>query len=291
MSVGQSWYLLKNRRYEGPFELEDLNLRAEKGQLSPDDYLIEEKNFSKGQMVYRRAAEVVARDCFSVTLSVPEVSEAKPAVHSGESRRESNPSSGENFRPAQISNRSFQEDVSPLRDGISRLSFGNAMAFCGVVLAATWLFNTQNTTPDNRQPAEFAEQRIKQQPTREVATRENSAQESDRAPIQKLRPTERPTRVAEQPSRATTPAGDRINDRINERGLASENPSSGPERIDPESSSEAGPDYSEQRPILDGEEPPLPFEDAGSSEVDVPEGSHPDGLMEPALEIPEGEAY
>jgi hypothetical protein len=294
------WYLLRNRRYEGPFELADLHVRAQRGQLSPDDYVIEEKNFDKGQMIYRRAAEILPRDAFSLVLSVPEVSEAEVASAAAENQRES--AEPESYRPAQISNRGYEESVSPLRDGLSRLSFANMMGFCVVVIAAAWLFQTQNPSDEKRRPAEVAEASEgasgKRQVTREVVTRDAEAERNLNAPIEKLRPTERPSgadlvnRGAPATPRASRAPADRLHDAQNDRGLASE-PQDSPERLDTNALEPAAPMYQggDAPPeIIESDDPPPPFEnDNPPSEGD---GEHGESF-EAQGNVPNegGEAY
>lgn len=282
------WYLLKNHRYEGPFELEDLNVRAQQGQLSPDDYVIDETNFNKGQMVYRRAAEILAREVFALSLSVPEAGDIRPTASAVLPRPDTAPSAQlahESYRPASVSRTTFQESVSPLRDLISSMSFANVAVPCLVVLSAVWVFqNGENSA--TRQPAEIADQEIKPQVTREIV-RDESRNRRDAAPVERLMPSERPSsRIVER--KAPPPEGpvsEKLQERLSERSLASETAPE-VERVDPRDI-DASPGFPEERPqTLEGEEAPPPFEDEG-----FPQGDG-DTLIDPAvLDVPEGEAY
>ncbi|MEO5668124.1 MAG: DUF4339 domain-containing protein [Bdellovibrionota bacterium] len=284
------WYLLRNRRYEGPFELEDLNVRAQQGQLSPDDYVVEGKNFDKGQTVYQRAAEILPRDAFSLSLSVPELTEAKLPPLAAESsavegRRDSHSSTHESVRPlGASSSRNFEESVSPLRDLISRVSFANLVIPCLVVLSAVWFFDRQSSSAAvERQPAnEAPEVAGKKQVTREFVR--HDASEETAAPIEKLRPSERPSERPSGVASRDAPAAvqQKLNERLSDRGLASEG-APVPERIDPQNGESNGAAVERGPNSIVSEDPPPPFENEAFSD---------DQPMEPApVDSPEGEAY
>ena len=274
------WYLLRNRRYEGPFELEDLNVQAQQGQLSPDDYVIEEESFSRGQMSYRRAAEILPREAFSLALSVPE----GPAPKSlpVENKRSMAPEPQRSF---EVSRPRHEEQVSPLRDMVGRLSFGNVVGFCAVVLGATWFFENQNPTRESREPAEFVERSVQQESPRELVRKTTNPREANEAPPEKLLPSERPTRnqVAGD-AKGRGGARGKLGDRLNERGLASEGEV--PERVDP-GTIEGNPDFPEQRPTIEGEEPQPLFEE----ESYIEGGDEGDSIEPATVDVPEGEAY
>lgn len=273
------WYLLRNRRYEGPFELEDLNVQAQQGQLSPDDYVIEEQNFSRGQMIYRRAAEILPREAFSLLLSVPESQAPRPVISDPKPQ-----ASSDSYRPTEISRPHYQESVSPLRDMISGLSFGNVAGFCAVVLGATWFFETQNPTTESREPAEYVERSVQEPAPREVVRRTSRPSESVEAPVEKLLPSERPTRN-ELAGQGRTGSRVKLKEQLNDRGLASEGEP--PERVDP-ANIDVNSQFPEQRPTLEGEEPQPLFEE----EAYIEGGEDPGALIEPAVvDVPEGEAY
>ena len=273
------WYLLRNRRYEGPFELEDLNVQAQQGQLSPDDYVIEEQSFSRGQMSYRRAAEILPREAFSLVLSVPEAQAPRP------SSPQAKPSvSTESYRSVEVSRPHFQESVSPLKDMLGRLSFGNVAGFCAVVLGATWFFETQNPAQESREPAEYVERSVKKESPREVARQSTRTRESSEPPVEKLLPSERPTRN-ELAGQGRSGSRVKLKQQMNDRGLASEGEP--PERVDP-TNIEGNSQFPEQRPTIEGEEPQPLFEE----EAYIEGGEEPEALIEPAtVDVPEGEAY
>ncbi len=274
------WYLLRNRRCEGPFELEDLNVQAQQGQLSPDDYVIEEQSFSQGQMIYRRAAEILPREAFSLALSVPEA-QAPRSILPG--TRPAGSSSSGSYRPVEVSRPHFQESVSPLKDLLGRLSFGNVAGFCAVVLGASWFFETQNPTQESREPAEYVERSANQESPRALVRQSKRPRESSEAPTEKLLPSERPTRSEMAQGRSGSRV--KLKEQLNDRGLASEGEP--PERVDP-ASGDGTSQFPEQRPTIEGEEPQPLFEE----EAYIEGGEDPEALIEPAsIDVPEGEAY
>jgi hypothetical protein len=204
--VKKLWYLLRNRRYEGPFHLDDLNIKAQQGLLSPDDYLIDEENFTKGQMTYKKASELLQSHCFTRVLTAPEAlhvtksqtQEVETQVESYESGRaqESYKSSS---KLSSVSNVSFQEGVSSFREWLSRLSFANVVTTFIVVLGAFWLFENNNNSGIDRQPADEAvETSVTQKRTvkREVVQRDYRNSPTRREePVKRLMPTERPRAV------------------------------------------------------------------------------------------------
>jgi hypothetical protein len=258
--VEQVWYLLKNRRCEGPFGLDDLKVQAQKGLLAPDDYVIGETNFIKGQMLYRRAAEILPRDSFRLSLSVPEAREVR-----GPARPDFDPEDPKNIsHPNRVPTSpriDLNENHSVFGEWFGQLNFANIAAFCLVVLGATWFFEVQQSERGRRQPAEYSGgTKLKSVP--EVVRREVPAVRPA-PPVEKLVPSERPTREVARPDRprqrVVTPRV--LNERLNERGLASENRTRRrrPQPAPSESDYNAG--YPEERPLNENEDgEPLPFD-------------------------------
>lgn len=196
----KNWYLLKSKRYEGPFQLEDLNVRAQQGLISPDDYLISEEDFTKGQMVYKKASQLLPRECFVVKLSVPTL----PQIHMPtSSTREIQVR--ETYKTSSVVQPSLEESISPVKEWFEKISFANAATTCVVVLAAFWFFDASQNQQASRQPAEALVQdsKIKRNVQREIVQKDyrNKDSEEESPRPQKLMPTERPKRnVAQQPA-------------------------------------------------------------------------------------------
>lgn len=63
-----NWYVLRQRRHEGPFSLGELNEQFNSGRLARADYLLSDQDFEKGNLAYKKASEI---------LTLPKVPSAK----------------------------------------------------------------------------------------------------------------------------------------------------------------------------------------------------------------------
>lgn len=179
--------------------MDDLNVKAQQGLLSPDDYIIDEESFTKGHMTYKKASELLPRDCFAMTLSAPEATQpAKSKTQEIETQIE-NYETGRAQESYKSSSSSQQESVSAFSEWMSNLSFANVATTCVVVLAAFWFFENNNQKVPARQPADVSsEQAASQKKTveREIVKRDyRAAPEREVKRVEKLMPTERPRSV------------------------------------------------------------------------------------------------
>jgi hypothetical protein len=219
--------------------VEDLNVRAQQGLLSPDDYLITEEEFTKGQMNYKRASDLLHRDCFTQRLSVPEITiaqktiqqnvESKPEVYETGQAKDS-------YKTGKISKPNFEESVSPFSEWLSQINFANAATSCVIILAAVWFFDANNNKSQlERQPADVTssgalqkknvEREIIKQDYRKAPTIENTR-------VEKLMPSERP-RSASAGAPALAPAQRPYDSSIEEPALSDElrSPNRGQARV------------------------------------------------------------
>jgi hypothetical protein len=237
--VKKIWYLLKNRRYEGPFDLADLNVRAQQGEVSQDDYVVEEANFEKGQMIYQKVSELLPKSAFKHVLSAPEINVTKTPTQATQNIETVRPTAQSSQSLTSQSSHRHQESVSAFSEWFSNLRFGPVVGFGVVVLAATWFFDRNNSIPVARQPARYMDSRSdapaqKQQVQREIVrtpVAPTPAREENR--VERLMPSERPRAVVGRPERPqalpqtleAAPARSRQGvgiDNRRERGLASE---------------------------------------------------------------------
>ena len=78
-----SWYLLKNRRHQGPYTLEQLKQAYSDGRASSRDYCITEADLSDGRVKYLSLRELIPTRAEDTTPRLPvSISQIQPKVES-----------------------------------------------------------------------------------------------------------------------------------------------------------------------------------------------------------------
>ena len=212
--AGKNWYILRNHRVEGPHKIEDLKAMAAVGQISPDDYLIDEANYRLGKMVYQKMMSQLDISDFKNGLAVPEgVSERSSGIKATASE---NSQSSVSSIPSVGSSSSHQdhEVVSSFESSTSGMSFGKVASFCVAVIVGMWGYDNFVATDGSRAvrvPANSNAQVKKTikpgvQVRKSVILSQPKSEQVTSRRVKKLAPSDRPaTRPALAPS--TRPSG------------------------------------------------------------------------------------